>query len=219
MRLNVNLATIPYKDVPRFLRRWGLVTLLLMLGTAALIWHTYSSWRDTREVNQKIAQMHTEIRQAQQERAAAIEMLQRSSNRDIVAQSNYINDLIVRKAFSWTRVFMTLEKIMPAHLHVNLIQPELSPTTHQLLLHMTVAGSSRDQAEELVRRLETSPQFRHAQLRSETMTEDPKQIDDKITFDISADYVPLAAPPEAAAPELEKVKNEPKPVAAGKAVR
>jgi len=220
MRLDINLATAPYQDVARFLRRWGLVAAVLLLCTVALVWYAVSSWRNTHEVNRQIAQMQTEIRQAHQERAAALEMLRRPENRDIADQSHFLNDLILRKSFSWTRVFMTLEKIMPPHLHVNAIQPEMA-SSRQLQLRMTVAGNSRDQAEELVKRLETSPTFQNAQLRSETMIDDPKQGDDRIAFEISADYIPLAVPATAdpAAAKVTKATKPVKPVSAGRAVR
>ncbi len=208
MRLNVNLATVPYQDVRRFLRQWGTATGIVFLCTVALVWYAIALWLNTREVNQQIAQMQTETRQAQQERAAAIAMLQRPENRSIVEQSHFLNDEIAKKSFSWTRVFMTLEKILPPHLHMVAIAPELA-STRQLMLHMTVAGSSRDEAEELVRRLETSPTFQNARLRSESVNEDPKQGSDKITFEISAEYVAQAPAPAAAVAEQPKTRPVP----------
>ena len=61
MRLNINLATKPYQDVRRILMRWGGLVLLLAVATVALAWTAVSSWRESRDVNQKIAVLETEI--------------------------------------------------------------------------------------------------------------------------------------------------------------
>jgi len=61
--------------------------------------------------------------------------------------------LIQRKAFSWTRVFEDLEKVMPTNLHVVALKPELNEQ-NQLLLEMKVAADNRAGAVDLVQRME-----------------------------------------------------------------
>ncbi len=48
MRLNINLATRPYRDVRQFLRTWGTGTVLLALLTVGLCWYTFYAWHQTR---------------------------------------------------------------------------------------------------------------------------------------------------------------------------
>src|SRR3954451_15463911 len=168
MRLNINLATHPYQDLNRYMRRWMLPLIVFALASIALAawtWHQYSSGRG---MNAKIKAQQEQIRSFDQQKAAATRMLNEPGNKEVADTARFLNLLIAKKAFSWTRVFMQMEEIMPGRLHVVSMTPELTQN-NQLLLTMRVAGDSREQAVELVRRIEKSPSFRTATLRSETM--------------------------------------------------
>ena len=194
MRLNINLASQPYQDLNRFLRRWMIAVGMFAVASIALAlfaWHQYSAGR---EINRQIKEQQRQIRQFDDQTAAAVKMLAEPSNKEVADTARYLNVLIAKKAFSWTRVFMQLEEIMPGRLHVISMTPELTQN-NQLLLTMRVAGDSREQAVELVRRIEKSPSFRTAALKSETMIP-PEQAkgSDSVMFEISALYVPRVAP-------------------------
>jgi len=60
----------------------------------------------------------------------------------------------------------------------------------QLEIQLRVAGDSREQALELVRRMEQSERFRRPQLRSETS---PADAPEKVQFEIVALYLPVPA--------------------------
>jgi len=68
-----------------------------------------------------------------------------TANRSTRDQSQFLNGLIQRKAFSWTRVFEDLEQVMPGSLHVVSLRPVLSDE-NQMKLEMKVAGDSRSAA-------------------------------------------------------------------------
>lgn len=195
MRLNVNLATRPYEDLRSFLVRWGTLTLLLALATAGLVYYSIHNWRASGDVNRKIARMYDEMAKLDKDRSAAVATLNQPENKAIAEQSKFLNNAIQRKALSWTRVFMDLERIMPNQLHVVSITPELN-SQNQLLLHLQVAGQSREKAIDLVRRMEESPTFRNAELLTEAMNKDSTKPD-AVQFEITSVYVPAA---EAATP-------------------
>jgi hypothetical protein len=69
-------------------------------------------------------------------------------------------------------------------------------------VHLTVAGTSRDAAVELVKRLERSPSFRDARIAEESAILE-KDTTDTVKFQMTAVYVPTTAPeaPAPAAPE------------------
>ena len=69
--------------------------------------------------------------------------MNRPENRTTRDQSQFLNELIERKTFSWTHVLEDLEKVMPARVHLVSIHPELDED-NQLTLKMMVAGDSRD---------------------------------------------------------------------------
>lgn len=193
VRLNINLATKPYQDVRRVLAQWGGLVLLFAFCTVALSWTAVSSWRESRDVNTKISALQSDIAGLDRQRAEAIAVLRSPQNAPVVETSKFLNGLIARKSFSWTRVFMQLEQIMPPGLRVVTISPELQPKTNTVEVHLTVAGSSRLAALDLVKRLEQSPSFRYARITEEIESHE-KGDTDPVKFRLSALYVPGATP-------------------------
>jgi len=166
MRLDINLATRPYEDARQFWMRWGLgVGALAALTLFLLLW-TVSEWRHAGRDRREIARLEAQIRERDDERAQAQAFLDQASNRSTRDQSQFLNGLIQRKAFSWTRVFEDLEQVMPSNLHVVSLRPELNEQG-QVELNMKVVGNTREAAVELVHRMESSKHFQGAQLVQE----------------------------------------------------
>jgi len=166
MRLDINLATRPYEDAREFWARWGLGVGLLGLLTLVLLGLAVRGWTQAGRDRQNIAQLQDQIAERDRERATAQAFLDMSVNRSTRDQSQFLNGLIQRKAFSWTRVFEDLERVMPPNLHVVSLRPELNEQ-NQMQLDMKVAGDTRGAAVELVHRMEGSSHFQGAQLVSE----------------------------------------------------
>jgi len=114
-------------------------------------------------------------------------VLNRPENRTLREQSNYLNNLFQQKAFSWTRVFEDLERVMPPRLHVVSIRPEVD-ANNQLEIKLTVAGESRDRALDLVRKMEDSQHFQQTHISEETTTNAGQTAGDDVKFNISALY-------------------------------
>jgi type IV pilus assembly protein PilN len=197
MRITINLASQPFEEAQRFVRQWtltlglaGLLTLVLVVGAVLRLRSWSVEQRRIHDLQAQLAQGDREIGQAEA-------FLNRPENRDTRDKSLILNDLIARKAFSWTEVFSDLERIMPPRLHVVSIRPELTPD-NQLALRMMVAGESRERALELVRHMEQSPRFRQPQIVAEAREEQPRDPGDRVQFDISTLYaaeITQQAPP------------------------
>jgi hypothetical protein len=190
MRFDINLASRPFRDTRSLYFRWGATLAGVICITVALLAIAFMNWRQTREINKSMTQVEEQIRQLDQQKSADETLLNQPGNRDTRQRSQFLNGLIVRKSFSWTRAFADLEKIMPTRVHLLKIEPELN-VDNQLKIKMTVAGNSRDKALDLVRKLETSNEFKHAAIEKET-TKTGTGIDPEssVEFDISAVYVP-----------------------------
>jgi Tfp pilus assembly protein PilN len=167
MRLDINLATRPYEDSQEFWRRWGLGVGVLTLCTLLLLAFVVQSWISAGRDRQDIRHLQQEIAERDTERGKAQSFLDLSVNRSTRDQSQFLNGLIQRKSFSWTRVFEDLERVMPTNLHVVSLRPEVNEQ-NQMQLDMKVAADSRLAAVELVHRMESSKHFQSAQLVSET---------------------------------------------------
>jgi len=142
MRLDINLATRPYEDAREFWVRWGLGVGLLGLLTLVLLGLAVRGWTNAGRDRHNIAQLQDQIAERDRERATAQAFLDMSVNRSTRDQSQFLNGLIQRKAFSWTRVFEDLERVMPVNLHVVSLRPELNDQ-NQMQLDMKVAGDTR----------------------------------------------------------------------------
>jgi type IV pilus assembly protein PilN len=171
MRLGINLATHPYEDPRQFWTRWGSGIGILALLTLLLIGWTVHSWVDAGRDRHYISELQDKIGKRDQEKTEAQAFLDMSSNRSTRDQSQFLNGLIRRKAFSWTRVFEDLEQVMPPNLHVVSLRPEFNEQ-NEMQLDMRVEGDNRLAAVELVHRMEGSKHFQGAQLVQEGSTSD-----------------------------------------------
>ena len=166
MRFDINLASRPYQDVRTFLLRWGTATAALALFTAVLVGMAFSGWWGSRDVREKAALATREMQQLDRDKATAEALLSQPQNRAILERSRFLNSLIASKSFSWTQLFMDLEKVMPPRVRVVSLQPEPG-SGDQVALRLMVEGDSRERALDLVRRMEDSDRFRQPRVKSE----------------------------------------------------
>jgi Tfp pilus assembly protein PilN len=185
MRLDINLATRRYEDAREFWSRWGIGVGVLGVLTLALLILTVHGWVKAGRDRQTIRQLQQQIAERDRERAQAQAFLELDINRSTRDQSQFLNGLIQRKAFSWTRVFEDLERVMPSSLHVISLKPELNDQ-NQLQLEMKVATDNRAGAVDLVHRMEGSKHFQSAQLVQEGSIENGTGV----SATIVAVYVP-----------------------------
>ena len=203
MRLDINLASRPYEDARQFWMRWGTALGVAGLLTLVLLTMTVTGWINARRDHRAIAQKRAMIADRDRLRASAEEFLNRPENRSTRDESQVLNQLIERKAFSWTLVLENLEKVMPPRVHLVSINPELDED-NQLALKMTVAGDSRDKAIELARRMEESRRFAQTNIIQERSTQ--STTGDTEQFDIAAIYIPES---ELTGPAARRVTDKP----------
>jgi hypothetical protein len=197
VRFNINLASRPYQDARITFVRWGATLGGIACITAALLLIDYTHWRDNRIVNEKMQKIQQDIDQLDAQRNANQALLNQPTNQQTRERSQFLNGIIVRKSFSWTRAFSDLEKIMPTRVHLVKIEPELNPQ-NELKIKMTVEGKSRDKALDLVRKLESSNEFKQARIETEAAKTGPA-TDGAVEFNISAIYIPPPPRPKSSA--------------------
>jgi type IV pilus assembly protein PilN len=187
MRLDINLASQPYEDARQFWMRWGTAAGVLGLLTLILLTLDITGWVDARRDRVAINQAKTMIAQRDAVRANAEQILNLPKNRTTRDESQFLNQLIERKSFSWTQVLESLETVMPPRVHLVSISPALDED-NQLVLKMMVAGDSRDRAVELVRRMEDSRRFAQTNIVREAHIQ--SQTGDSEQVEIAAVYIP-----------------------------
>jgi type IV pilus assembly protein PilN len=187
MKLNINLASRPYEDARRFYMQW--LPLLVVLGAIAitLCVYAYHRFDDSRQIERQLTEKRQQVTQLDKERSEAESILNRPENSGTRDQAQFLNAIFARKAFSWTSVLADLEKIMPPRVQVVSIKPDLN-ADGQLQFILSVTSDRRDDAIDLVRRMETSPRFRDPQMVSEKAKSDSKE--NKLSVEIVSEYVP-----------------------------
>jgi type IV pilus assembly protein PilN len=191
MRIDINLASQPYEDARRFWTNWGTALVLVGLTTILLGFLAITRFINASHERKEIADMESVIAKFDAEKGRAEGTLNQPQNRVTRDRSRFLNELFARKAFSWTRLFEDLERVMPAHLHVVSINPDLSKDNN-IEIKMVVGGETREQALDLVRKMEGSRRFKQTQIEAEKTRDEQHEggNTDRVRFDISALYVP-----------------------------
>jgi type IV pilus assembly protein PilN len=156
--------------------------------TLILLYSALSGWASARSDRNLIEQREQQIAARDQQKVKAEETLNLPANRGTRDRAQFLNDLFLRKAFSWTKLFEDMERVMPPRLHVVSIRPERT-LDNQLEIKIVVAGESRDRAIELVKKMETSQRFQQTQIEQES-SGTGQTPGDNVQFDISTMYVP-----------------------------
>ena len=191
MRIDINLASQPYQDSGQFWTYWGTGLALLVLTTALLLYLAVTGFMRAGHDREQMAKLQAKIQTLDKEQSTAEAIMNQPQNRTMREQSRFLNDCFQQKAFSWTRVFEDLERVMPAHLHVLSIHPDVS-TDNNAEIKLAVGGDSRDQALDLVKKMEASKRFRQTRIESEKFASERQGNTDPVQFEIVTLYVPSA---------------------------
>jgi type IV pilus assembly protein PilN len=200
MKIAVNLASRPYIDLrPTYnrLRTW--IVILALIGGA--LWYLYRNEREeARAARAQVATVESRVRELEQRQQEYRRMMQQPKDAGILQQSEFLNSLFQRKAFSWTATMTDLETVLPTGVQVLSIDPVVAQDGH-VIIRLRVTGE-RDHALELVRNLEKSKHFAAPRLASESLATaqgapgaQNVSTNNQVNFDILADYRPLLLEP------------------------
>lgn len=213
MKITVNLASRPYvelRPIYNRLRTW--IVILLLLGGA--LWFLYRNEHvQADEASARVSSVQHHVQELEQQQQNYQSLMQQPKDAAILKQSDFLNGLFRRKAFSWTATMTDLETVLPPGVQVLSLDPIVAPDGH-VTIRLRVTGA-RDRALDLIRNLERSKHFAAPRLVSETLATSQNQggvqnvsTANDVNFDILADYRPLPLPAETA--KEEKAESAPK---------
>jgi len=119
--------------------------------------------------------------------------LDRPVTKEKLAEIDFLNNLIVRKHFSWTTVFANLEGVIPDNVHLSTVAPEI--LKDKVMLHMEIVCRSISDESEFIRRLQASPVFQDVVVAREERKGTGGSGD--VGVDLTVSYFPEKAVPEA----------------------
>ena len=164
----------------------GLFALLLLLSVAVL--HARSEAGDVRRV---IEVQRATLKRLDRESTRFSSVLGKSENADVFSRSVFLNEVIARRAVSWTLVFRDLEHLLPSNVRligVRLPQvtgEEAASGSNRVQLDMFVGSDKPEAVIELLKRLSNSKLFGSAKMLAQ---QPPNQNDPLYKFRVTVPY-------------------------------
>ena len=187
---SINLASQPFRreraENAAYVAVCGVLACSLLV-LISLIIHGRGEARDLRRV---INVENRELKELQRQETKFSSVLSKPENADVFARSVFLNELIARRAVSWTHVFQDLQSVMPGNVRLMGIRlpqvaAEQRSEVNHIELEMTVGTDRPDAVIELLRHLQQSPLFGSAQLMSQNP---PTQNDPLYKYRLSVSY-------------------------------
>lgn len=158
MRLPLNLASQPMRRDRPILVASAVVAVLLCISLVALIGLAITDRRNMNESRKVIARVQAQLNQTNAAQAQIDAQMRLPENATVLYRSLMFNQLIQRKAISWTRIFADLEKVLPHNVRIASIRPTLNGR-NELSLEMVVAADTPEPLIGFVVNLEQSDVF------------------------------------------------------------
>lgn len=186
----LNLASQPFRRERAQNAGYALICALLACSLAVLlilILHARSAAADLRRV---IAAENRELARYQREESQFSTVLAKPENADVFSTSVFLNELIARRAVSWTRVFGDLETVMPANMRLMGIRLPQIPTedaagVSHLQLDMIVGAERPDVLIDFLKKLQASSLFGAASVVTQ---QPPTQNDPLYKYRVTVGY-------------------------------
>ncbi len=185
MKVRLNLATSPLLSHRRFFVGAGLAGTLAVAGLLALSYDVASTWRANRAERAEIARYNRELTRLGQQRTQLASFFDSPRAHEVMDRAAFINSLIDRRSFPWTKIFMDLEQALPPGVRVISIAPTMEKGRVQVDL---VIGAETDASKlQFLDALQHSPDFSQIQVRSERRTAQPGQASE-VQMELTALY-------------------------------
>ena len=204
MKVVFNLASEPYQNLRPYYTAGGIALALGVILALSLVGEERQHRSETRSLTQQSSRFEKEFEDLNREQQELEQWLRRPEVQKIRDHSVFLNSLILRKSLSWTRIFLDLEKILPAKAQVTSIRPHLN-LSQQPELSLTVTAGEMGPLVELLKNLETSTQFGSPTVESQRFATD-RAAEGHVILELSTQY--QQSLPEAPAPEGAPEKAE-----------
>jgi Tfp pilus assembly protein PilN len=201
-QFDLNLSTRPFK--PYRAATFGLLTLLLVLIAVSagqiLSFQQYSSLasvsrQEEQDVKAENDRLTAEVQKLNDK------MTSGNANAKL-SEVELLNRILIRKSFSWTRVFANLEKAMPENVRLLSLRPFLDEQ-ERIGLTMDIRGRSLADATQFLRTLEDSAIFKDVTLA----IQEKKDVNGEVEFSLTSYYAEPQPKPQ---PRAAEAKPKPK---------
>ena len=159
IRIPVNLASDPFRRDRPILAASAALGLALLITLILQIGAIFSARNQAAETRTMLDKLDRQLATVKTEQTRLDTTLSKPENAEVLDRSQFLNSLIERKSISWTRIFADLEKVVPYQVRLVAVRLPQVDSQNQVLLDMVVGAESPGPVFELLKHLETSPQF------------------------------------------------------------
>jgi hypothetical protein len=183
MKIPINLASQPFRRDRAMLAASMAVSVLLFFTLGVLISLALADRAQMADVRADVSRLNARIRAVNAEQAQLDVVLRKPENAEVLERSVFLNELLVRKGISWTRIFADLEKVLPHNVRIVQIHPSVD-AQNRIMLDMQVASESPEPVIELMRKM-AQPPFAKPDPK---LQQGPTQAEPLYRFRVSVEY-------------------------------
>jgi Tfp pilus assembly protein PilN len=183
MKTPINLASQPFRRDRAMLAASIAVTVLLTATLGVLVSLAMSDRALMADTRADIARLSARLRAVQTEQGQLDTVLRQPENALVLQGSVFLNDLLVRKGISWTRIFADLEKVVPHNVRVIQIHPTID-AQNRIMLDMQVGAESAEPVIEMLRKMTEAPFSRP----NPKVQQAPTQAEPLYRYRVSVEY-------------------------------
>jgi hypothetical protein len=170
---SLNLALQPFRRERAQNAVYAVACLVLLCSLIVLSSLALNERGKAKQERRAIDSETAQLQALRRKQARYQGVLSRPQNADVFATSVFLNELIARRAVSWTRVFKDLGTVLPNDVRLQVIRLPQVPAqdtggTNHVQLDMIVGTERPAAVPELLKHLEASPLFGAASLVSQT---------------------------------------------------
>ena len=184
MKVSINLASQPFRRDRAVIIALSAVAVLLCITLGVLVsvirMDVHNKRLSARDLSVAQRQLDRVLRDQQRVDAE----LHKPQNAAILERSVLLNEILMRKGISWTRIFSDLEKVVPYNVQVLQIRPQLD-TRNRVYLQMVIGADQTTQLNALLQKLEASEVFGATTV---TTILPPSQTDPLYRYQVSVIY-------------------------------
>jgi len=185
--INTNLATRPFYN-DSAVRLWILVLALVVLAATAFnVTRLLQYSRSDTELATQASRDETRTAELRAEAAQLRASVDPKQVENASMEARLANDLIDRRAFSWTELFNTFEATLPDEVRITAVRPKVEED-RRIVLSITVVARSVEDLDQFDTSLEDTGAFRDLVPREDRVNEQGQ-----IEGLIEAVYVPRKA--------------------------
>ena len=192
--LHTNLSTRPFYNT-RVVRA-GLIGVAV-IAAGLTVFNAVELWRlqrANRELGQTVSQNETAARDLRQKARTVQQSIDKSQLSRVAAAAHEANELIDRRAFSWTELLNQFQATLPPEVRISTVQPQVDGEG-RLLVAMTVQSRRQEDLDSFIEALEKTGVFRDVLSRSDSSAEDGTLVSVLQAYYQAATPAAIAPPP------------------------